>query len=133
MGLTHPESPGWRGRQGLGCLSGNETRKPGAGAGTAEEHIPKGLNKAGHRCTDSQCVVRMLDSFDHPGPNGVHLVMVFEVRMREGQGIRQGIRLADPKSRPWISGGSSSRSGWGKLSGVAGVWSMAWTDRASFV
>ena len=47
--------------------------------GTEDEHTQKGLNKDGHNCLESQCVVRMHSSFDHQGVNGSHLVMVFEV------------------------------------------------------
>ena len=38
-----------------------------------------GFDKDGSTACDSQCVIRMFDSFDHKGPNGIHLVMVFEV------------------------------------------------------
>eukprot|EP00887_Chlorella_sp_A99_P000093 scaffold16.g93.t1 len=81
--------------QARGAAGGFAGGRPRAGGRLCAAGDPAPIKE--HDPHDAKCCVRLLDSFDHTGPHGRHVCMVFEVM---GDNLLTLIRLYDHRGLP---------------------------------
>jgi len=100
--------------------SGRGKARGGAGAGGGDGDSDGGVAVPLH--PGAHCVVRLLDNFEHRGPHGVHVCMVFEVL---GDNLLALIKRYDYRGIPL----TAVKAGWCKLTRAESRVESAWFQR----